>query len=99
VNHYAALPSMHVGWNFLVMVGLMGTLGSAWLRPLAALIPMAMMFSTVVTGNHYIFDGVAGMIVACAGLAIALQMEKRLSQHPGASLPNFRRTQAEETIS
>jgi hypothetical protein len=55
VNHYAALPSMHVGWNFLVTVGLVGTLGRRWLRFTVIAIPLTMFFATVVTGNHYFF--------------------------------------------
>ncbi len=91
VNHYAALPSMHVGWNFLVMVGLVGTIGRRWLRSLVVLIPVMMLFSTVVTGNHYFFDGIAGMTVAASGLGIALLLERKMSKNPGLSLPNLRR--------
>jgi len=90
VNHYAALPSMHVGWNLLVAIGLAGTVGARWLRRAVLVIPLLMLVSTVVTGNHYFFDGIAGMSIASAGLAVALLIEKKFASNPGASLPNLR---------
>jgi membrane-associated phospholipid phosphatase len=90
VNHYAALPSMHVGWNLLVAIGLAGTVDARWLRRAVLVIPLLMLVSTVVTGNHYFFDGIAGMSIASAGLAVALLIEKKFASNPGASLPNLR---------
>jgi hypothetical protein len=76
VNHYAALPSMHVGWNFLTAVALFLALERFRFRGLVLLFPVAMFTSTVVTGNHYFLDGVLGIIVAGAGLVIALQVRR-----------------------
>jgi membrane-associated phospholipid phosphatase len=90
VNHYAALPSMHVGWNFLVTVGLAGTLGRKWLRVTVLAIPLTMFLATVVTGNHYFFDGVAGLLVASTGIGFALLLERKFSSAPGRSLPQLR---------
>lgn len=70
VNPYAALPSLHVGWNLLIALGLfVGT--RRWpLRSLALLLPPSMLLATVVTGNHFFVDGVAGALLAvCAFLA------------------------------
>jgi membrane-associated phospholipid phosphatase len=99
VNHYAALPSMHVGWNFLVTFGLVGTLGRTPLRILVLAIPLTMFFSTVVTGNHYFFDGIAGLSVAAFGIVVALLIESRVSANPGQSLPQLRRRKLSETPS
>jgi membrane-associated phospholipid phosphatase len=92
VNHYAALPSMHVGWNFLVTLGLVGTFRAKWLRITVLMVPLTMFFSTVVTGNHYFFDGVAGLLVASAGILIALWIEKRFSKSSERALPRLRRS-------
>jgi len=92
VNHYAALPSMHVGWNFLVTLGLVGTLGRKWLRFTVLAVPLTMFFSTVVTGNHYFFDGFAGLMVASTGILVALTIERRFSSGPHKSLPRLRRS-------
>jgi membrane-associated phospholipid phosphatase len=77
VNHYAALPSMHVGWTFLLAVALFLAFASWRGRPAFFLIPVAMFTATVVTGNHYFLDGVLGLIVAIFALRIALFMQKR----------------------
>jgi membrane-associated phospholipid phosphatase len=53
-----------------------------------------MFFSTVVTGNHYFFDGVAGLLVASAGILMALGIEKRFGG-PERSLPRLRRDTTE----
>jgi membrane-associated phospholipid phosphatase len=95
VNHYAALPSMHVGWNFLIALGLVGTIQRRFLRFAILIVPLTMFFSTVITGNHYFFDGFAGMTVASLGILIALLIEKKFSANPGRSLPNLRGRQRE----
>jgi membrane-associated phospholipid phosphatase len=77
VNHFAALPSMHVGWNFLTSIALY--LGLAGVRGRAAILalPPVMLFATVATGNHYFLDGVLGMIVAAIALLIAIKLQAR----------------------
>lgn len=77
VNPYAAVPSLHVGWAFLLAVGVVRAFpASRGVLVLAALHPAAQWVSTVFTGNHYLLDGVAGLGVAAAGLAFALVMER-----------------------
>lgn len=76
VNHFAALPSMHVGWNFLTVVALYLALSGIPGRRLMLLVPPVMLLSTVVTGNHYFLDGVLGIGVACIGLAIAVLIHR-----------------------
>jgi len=72
VNHYAALPSMHVGWTFLLAVALFLAFKDWKGRPVFFLIPLAMFTATVVTGNHYFLDGLLGLIVAMVALRAAL---------------------------
>ena len=71
VNEYAAMPSLHFGWNLLVGIALYRHGGSALLKAVGVLLPPAMFASIVLTGNHYILDGVAGGIVALMGLQAA----------------------------
>ena len=70
VNKYAAVPSLHFGWNLLV--GLMWR--QVWTGPLGKLagilMPAAMAFAVVATGNHWAFDVVAGAAVALSGFAL-----------------------------
>ena len=76
VNHFAALPSMHVGWNFLTAVAIYLALAGFRGRPLVLLLPCVMFLATVVTGNHYFLDGGLGILVAGAGLLAAFKIER-----------------------
>jgi len=71
-NEYAAIPSLHVGWLALT--------GWVFARPLrgwrrAAVMAgpgLGMLLVVVVTGNHYWFDGVAGVAVTIGPAFILL---------------------------
>jgi len=77
VNPYAALPSLHVGWAFLLAVGVvMAFPGNRLVLALALLHPIAQWASTVFTGNHYLLDGVGGLVAAAGGLAFAVAMQR-----------------------
>ena len=71
VNEFAAIPSLHFGWSLLlgVIVAYEGKRPLFWL--LGAVWPIAMFFSVIMTGNHFILDAVAGGIVSFAGLGVA----------------------------
>jgi membrane-associated phospholipid phosphatase len=76
VNPYAALPSLHVGWALLISLGLVLATEKLWLRLLAAMIAPAMLAATVITGNHYIIDGIFGSILCSITFLIALWLHK-----------------------
>jgi hypothetical protein len=77
VNPYAAVPSLHVGWAFLLAIGvIMAFPGNRIVLVLALLHPIAQWASTVFSGNHYFLDGVAGVAVAAVGLAFAIAMRR-----------------------
>jgi membrane-associated phospholipid phosphatase len=76
VNEFAAVPSMHVGWNLLLALGLFLSFRNPVLRGLALLLPPAMIVSTVATGNHYLLDAPLGIMTAVTGLIIALQVRR-----------------------
>lgn len=71
INRYAALPSLHLGWNLLVGVILWRTTRNRLVRVFAVAMPVAMAFAVVATANHYVIDVPAGAVVALAGLAVA----------------------------
>jgi hypothetical protein len=63
-NQYAALPSLHVGWDLVIGLALAAALGASgrwrrW-RWVALLMPAAMVVAVVLTANHYLVDAVAG---------------------------------------
>ncbi len=73
VNKYAAVPSLHFGWNLLVGVmwyRLAGAAGSRRLRGVAVAMPAAMGFAVVATANHWVVDVILGGLVALAGLGL-----------------------------
>jgi membrane-associated phospholipid phosphatase len=71
VNPYAALPSMHVGWELLVALGLFLAFQRGMLRWAVLILPPAMFLATIVTGNHFFVDGIAGLFLAAAAFIIA----------------------------
>jgi hypothetical protein len=62
-NPFAAVPSLHFGYALLVGVTVAVLARRRWVRWLGASYPPFMLFTIVATGNHFIFDAVAGGIV------------------------------------
>ena len=60
VNQYAAMPSLHAGWDLLIGMSIVAAASTVWLRTVGFAMPVLMAFSVVVTANHYIVDVVAG---------------------------------------
>lgn len=77
INEYAAVPSFHVGWNVLAAVFLWRNLRHRWIRPLALVSPVAMTLAVVLTANHYVFDAVAGIVVALFGLWVGSWLARK----------------------
>jgi hypothetical protein len=76
-NQYAALPSLHFGWNLLVGIVLFGISSRLLVRLFALGMPTAMAFSVVATANHFVLDVVVGAVVVLVGLAVARRLERR----------------------
>jgi PAP2 superfamily len=69
-NPVAAVPSLHAGWAVGVGVGLMRYARRRWLRVAGVIYPIAVVLTIVVTGNHFIFDALAGVAVLAAGFLV-----------------------------
>ncbi|OFW64384.1 MAG: hypothetical protein A2Y74_09865 [Actinobacteria bacterium RBG_13_63_9] len=76
VNQYAAMPSLHFGWNLLLGVAIFCATKNLALRAFAIVMPIAMAMAVVVTGNHFILDVVAGTAVALFGLWMAALLDR-----------------------
>lgn len=72
VNQYAAMPSMHFGWNMLVGLALWLSTRNIFVRALAVLMPFAMFTDIILTANHYLLDPILAIPVVALGLAITL---------------------------
>ncbi|MBH76719.1 MAG: hypothetical protein CL897_00600 [Dehalococcoidia bacterium] len=77
VNPYAAVPSLHFGWSML-LGGALAWVGRGQPLMVAAglLWPVLMLFSIVMTANHFIIDAVFGAVVSLVGLAVAEGMRR-----------------------
>ena len=76
-NQYAAMPSLHVGWNLLMGIAIVRHASTRWGRTFGWTMPVLMYIATIVTANHYLLDGMVGSIVALTGLAIAIMISRR----------------------
>jgi hypothetical protein len=72
VNQYAAMPSFHFGWTFLVGMGTLYIAKTFWLKLAGVLLPTLMLISIVATGNHFILDAAAGAFVIFLSYGIVL---------------------------
>ncbi len=70
-NEIAAMPSFHVGWVVLLGIVVFWSTGSLALRAACVALPVAMSYAVVATGNHWVLDVLAGLVMAALGLAVA----------------------------
>ena len=71
VNQYAAMPSLHFGWDLLIGIALVKESGRVLVRLFGGIMPGLMLLAVILTANHYVLDVVAGGVVALVGLAFA----------------------------
>ncbi len=80
VNPYAAMPSLHFGWDLLLGLAIIRAFwGERWLwvmAPIGVALPVLQIFSITMTANHFLLDAAAGGIVALAGIGLALAIER-----------------------
>jgi membrane-associated phospholipid phosphatase len=78
-NPLAAVPSLHVGFAVAIGVALFVGFRSPWAKALALLWGPTVALAVVATGNHYLFDIAAGLVVTVAGFGAA-RLVDRLSR-------------------
>jgi membrane-associated phospholipid phosphatase len=81
VNQYAAMPSLHAGWDLLVGVAIVSAATTVALRLVGLLMPLLMVWAVVATANHYVLDVVAGIVLVLIGHAVALYLERRRARN------------------
>jgi hypothetical protein len=70
-NPVAAVPSLHAAYALGVGIGLFRFARSPWFRAAGIAYPLAVFWTIVVTGNHFVFDALAGIAVLGAGFLLA----------------------------
>jgi len=57
------MPSLHMGWDLLIGMAIVGSAGSLLMRAFGALLPVLMGWAVIATANHYVVDLVAGVVL------------------------------------
>lgn len=70
-NPYAAMPSLHCGWAALAGFVVLMSARPWWGKLIGLLIPLGMIFTVIATGNHYVLDVVAGLIIIAVSLVLS----------------------------
>jgi hypothetical protein len=73
-NPIAAVPSLHFGYSLIVGVAIAQLASRRSLRLTGAAYPALMLLIIVATGNHFLFDAVAGGLVVAAGWLVASRL-------------------------
>jgi PAP2 superfamily protein len=70
-NPFAAVPSLHVGFAFAIGIALAAVARRPLLRLIALAWGPAILLTVVVTGNHFVLDAGAGLLVTAVAFFIS----------------------------
>ena len=76
-NPLAAVPSLHVGFAFAIGIASAGVVRAPWARALTLAWGPLVSLAVVATGNHYLFDIAAGLIVTAVGYVTTRPIGRR----------------------
>jgi hypothetical protein len=77
-NEYAAMPSLHIGWSTWCALVIAHFAQRKWVKALGILYPFATFAVIIGTANHYVLDGVFGLVT----LALAFVVQRLLQGRP-----------------
>ena len=83
-NPVAAVPSLHAAYALGVGIGMIRYARSHVVRLAGVLYPPLVVLTIVVTGNHFLLDAVAGMLVLAAGYLLVRAIRRREEEQPRA---------------
>jgi PAP2 superfamily protein len=69
-NQLAAMPSLHMAWAAWCALALWQISTRGWVRVLAVLYPCMTALAVLSTGNHFLFDVLAGLLTLAASVLI-----------------------------
>jgi hypothetical protein len=84
VNQYAAMPSLHAGWDLLIGIAMFTWSQHRAIRIVGVMLPALMAVSVVSTANHYVADVAVGITLVLLARAAAVQMERRRALRHGS---------------
>jgi membrane-associated phospholipid phosphatase len=62
-DQYAAFPSLHIGYALFLSLAIFLLTRNRLTRVLVAVYPVVLCAAIIITGNHYVLDVVAGVLV------------------------------------
>jgi PAP2 superfamily len=77
---FAAMPSLHMAWAVWCSAAIYPAMKRRWTKAAAVAYPVITLVAVVATGNHFVFDTLAGGLVAIVTLLIAGRMGRRRDQ-------------------
>jgi hypothetical protein len=75
-NPYAAMPSLHFGWNLLMGIAIVREARLRPFRIFGYIMPVMMFLGIVLTANHYLLDGIAGGFLVIGSLWLSIVLLK-----------------------
>jgi PAP2 superfamily protein len=81
-NQFAAMPSLHVGWAVWCGVLIAIYAEHRWVRIIGASYPILTTLVVMATGNHYLLDAIAGVVVMGLGALLTAALPKRFVTVP-----------------
>jgi hypothetical protein len=73
-NPYAAMPSLHFGWNLLFGIALVRESHNRLVHAFGIMMPVLMYLAIVLTANHYVVDGLVGGVLTLNCLLVSLKI-------------------------
>jgi hypothetical protein len=70
-NQFAAVPSLHVGFAFAIGIAVAAAVRTPVLRAAALLWGPLVLLTVIATGNHFVFDAIAGLAITAAGYGLS----------------------------
>ncbi len=78
-NELAAVPSLHAGFALAVAVALFAAFRPRWAKALALTWAPIVGLAVVATGNHFVFDIAAGLVVTVAGYLVGNAVDRKFA--------------------
>ena len=76
VNQYAAMPSLHFGWNLLIGFMIFRCTVHPVAKAFGAALPALMLSAVILTGNHFILDALVGGLLAMGALGVVAWLDR-----------------------
>lgn len=74
-NPFSAMPSLHVAWALVIGASLLLIAHNPLIRILGVVYPAVMIFTVVITANHFLLDAVGAAAVAGLATVLALVLQ------------------------